>query len=173
MRLFGDEFLAEQELAPRGTCDALSPILNGVHWCDDDANDKSVCSLLCQTGFHPVGALKTKCSCRSGNCAWSPSSPQTPKSPKLSFCRANPTCSAISAPQNGRVDCPLDSACVVTCDSGYEMATGLIEKTLTCQCDIDDYRCAWNKPVPVCRREFDQFWASIFRQNLWLTNYDS
>ena len=129
---------------PRGTCDALSKIQNGVHWCDDDENDKSVCSLLCQTGYHPVGPPKKKCTCRSGQCNWSPST--------RSFCRPNPTCAAIQAPKNGRVDCPLDSFCVVTCDTGYEMASGLIEKTLTCQCDIGDYRCAWDKPVPICRR---------------------
>ena len=52
MRLFGDEFLIDP-ITDTGTCTELSPIQNGVHWCDDDQNDKSVCSLLCQTGNNP------------------------------------------------------------------------------------------------------------------------
>ena len=159
MRLFGDEFLIDP-ITETGTCTELPPIQNGVHWCDDDQNDKSVCSLLCQTGsyskftvlgsqniwgFHAVGPLRKKCSCKSGSCEWSPLD--------RSFCRPNPTCRPIESPENGRVDCPTESLCVVSCDLGYEMDHGLIEKTLTCDCDINDYRCTWNKPVPKCRRK--------------------
>jgi len=32
----------------------LPDIEEGVHWCDDDENDKSVCSLLCQTGNYRI-----------------------------------------------------------------------------------------------------------------------
>ena len=112
----------------------------------------------------------------TGACEWSPA--------ERSFCRPNPTCRPIEAPENGRVDCPIESLCVVSCDQapdmtfwertfvyqfranrkrktkkfypiqGYEMDHGLIEKTLTCDCDINDYQCTWNKPVPKCKRKW-------------------
>ena len=31
------------------------------------------------------------------------------------------------------------------------MINGLVEKTLTCDCDIQSYECQWNKQVPICK----------------------
>ena len=90
-----------------------------------------------------AGPTKKKCQCRSGECDWSP--------PDRSYCRQNPTCPQLSAPENGRIECPLDSFCVISCNDGFEMINGLVEKTLTCDCDIQSYECQWNKQVPICR----------------------
>lgn len=90
-----------------------------------------------------AGPTKKKCQCRSGECDWSP--------PDRSYCRQNPTCPQLTAPENGRIECPLDSFCVISCNDGFEMINGLVEKTLTCDCDIQSYECQWNKQVPICR----------------------
>ena len=105
-----------------------------------------------------AGPTKKKCQCRSGECDWSP--------PDRSYCRQNPTCPQLSAPENGRIECPLDSFCVISCNDGFEMINGLVEKTLTCDCDIQSYECQWNKQVPICKGEFIFLKRKFFKQSL-------
>ena len=109
-----------------------------------------------------AGPTKKKCQCRSGECDWSP--------PDRSYCRQNPTCPQLTAPENGRIECPLDSFCVISCNDGFEMINGLVEKTLTCDCDIQSYECQWNKQVPICRgNHFSSKVGCVFR---WAAHHE-
>ena len=140
--IFGEELAVHAEKA---SCPKIKHPENGVFWCDDDENDKSICSFMCQEGYHPIGPLKRKCSCKNRECMWTPS--------EKSYCRKNPTCPNIDTPQNGRIECPVDSFCVISCDDGYEMDNGIRERTLQCNCDFDNYMCKWDHSIPVCKRE--------------------
>ena len=58
MKLLGEEFEDDHEFEnfgtffeEKGTCERITHVENGVNWCDDEENEKSVCSLLCQTGM--------------------------------------------------------------------------------------------------------------------------
>jgi len=101
---------------------------------------------MCQEGYHPIGPLKKKCGCKNRECMWGPS--------EKSFCRKNPTCPNIETPKNGRIECPVDSFCVISCDDGFEMEKGIMERTLRCNCDFDNYMCQWDHQIPVCRRTY-------------------
>ena len=90
------------------------------------------------------GPLKKKCQCKNRECSWTPSD--------KSYCRKNPVCPRIQIPENGRIECPVDSICVVSCDEGFEMENGIMEKTMKCNCDFENYLCQWDYKTPVCKR---------------------
>lgn len=102
-------------------CSSIDNPENGVNWCDDGFKSGSVCTTICQEGFHISNSEtdRRKCQCLNGECRWSEK--------RDVKCRKNPSCPAIAAPENGSVYCPIDDVCLVSCNQGFETEEGLIE----------------------------------------------